>query len=368
MERRAEGMGDERAGLVSLGLIMQLVGSIVAAYLVTRSLEPLLAWFVGEESAVLGDFSRGYDYVYDYSRFASPALHLALVVTGGIVRALLHRRAGSAMLYRHRGAFAGLCAYLAAAFVHTGLCLALFYRDSSGAMLQWSIAALVGAAWPTCLMASAARPGFRRALRGGPAACDDAAPDEVATLAIFLGLVGALVALFAVYSSVERFGAWDSIATGSTVSGSIAMVVICSLFLVRAIVQLGAGLFSAGRAADSGRTRSMAAYVMVGLVASGLAAAALSILLRGSLWTLEWYRRQGWMRTDSFSWDVILPYGLVAYLIALWPVLLRRFVVARKTASTTPAGEARRAGAALGALGWFSSPSRRFRSRSPSCR
>ncbi|HKE13973.1 MAG TPA: hypothetical protein VKB80_03835, partial [Kofleriaceae bacterium] len=284
--------------------------------------------------------------------------HLAILLTGGIVRALLHRRAGGAMLYRHRGAFPALSAYLAAAFAHTGLCLALLYEDFSGATLQWSIAALVGTAWPICLIAAAARPGFRHALRRGPAATDDTAPDEVATLAVFLGLVGSMVALFAVYSSIERFGGPEHAAMGST-----AVAVICGLFLVRAVVQLVAGFRGAGRGDDERRTRAVAVYVVVGLVASALAGAAIAMHLSGDVVsTREWYERYGTYRDWRFGYRVfnyyfsstaVAEHLLLAYVIAVWPVLLHEFVRTRKTSTTAPPVEARRAGAALGALGWF---------------
>lgn len=243
METRADDVQEERAGLVALGLIMQLVGSIVAAYLVVRSLEEVLPYHLGlGPTRYFGDFYDFYDQEnYDRAGLVSRAWHLPLLASLGIVRALLHRRAGGAILYRHRGRAGALHAYLAAALIHTGLCVAVFLQDRTSPTYQWSIAALLGAAWPMCLVVAATRPRFRRALRRGPAAMEDTAPDQLATLTIFLGLVGAMVALFVAYAGSERY--W-----GDSPMGSNALVVIGVLLLVRAVVQLRSGLRVAGRA------------------------------------------------------------------------------------------------------------------------
>jgi len=338
MERRAEGTGEERAGLVSLGLIMQLAGSIVAAYLVALSLEPLLSWFFGESLRL-----RNY-HQYVGRVVPTPAWHLWLLAGAAIIRALLHRRAGTAMLYRHRGALSALWMYLAAAFLHTGLCLALLHLDRSDPIYGLTIVALVGTAWPVCLLAAAARPGFRRALRGGPAATGETAPDEVATLTIFLGLVGAMVALFAVYASIEepdRYASWTITAIGL-------------LLLVRAFAQLISGLRVAGRVPGESERLATAGYVRVGLIASILAGAALLIHLSGSLVTsaYEYDGYRGRHFAHHFHSSSLARHALIAYLIVLWPVLLRQFVKTRQAMTTTSAVVSRRPDAALGALGW----------------
>jgi hypothetical protein len=361
MERRAEGRGEARAGLVSLGLIMQLVGSIMAAYLITRALEPLLLRVFERGGSIhFGDLFRRSYYLEERVRGRGepwpPAWHLTLLASIAILRALLHRRAGGAILYRHRGAFAALCTYLAVAFLHTGLCLAVLHQDMTGPTYQWSLVVLVGAAWPICLLVAATRPGFRRALRGGPAASDDTAPDEVATLTIFLGLVGAMVGLFAVYSAIETFGGYRYFASGSswpTTIGSTAVVVIAVLLLVRAVVQLGTGFRVAGRPAGPDEALATRIYVRVGLIASVLAGVALVVHLSGVLQpSHQWYSGHRWTFEHRFDSSSLADHALIAYLLVLWPLLLLRFLKARKTepatrVTTDPSG------ASLAALGWF---------------
>lgn len=349
METR-EGVREERAGLVSLGLIMQLVGSIVAAYLVARSLESLVPWLLGLGGTFhVGDFyDRFFSYEeqwYQSHRVAAPAWHLTLVACLGIVRAVLHRSAGGAILYRRRGGLGTLYAYLAAAALHTGVCLAFLHHDATSATFQWSVVALLGTAWPLCLLVAATRARFRSALRAGPAATDATAPDEVATLSIFLGLVGAMAALFVIYASMESWSSYFMTVSPKAV-GAIGV-----LLLVRSLTQLGSGFRVAGRAAEADVPLATTRYVQVGLIASVLAGAVVVIHLTGSVHVSRWY--SGRYFENTFAWQALATHAMVAYLIVLWPVLLCRFVrahMAAPTSSTIDAGQPR---AALAALGWL---------------
>lgn len=346
METRADNVQEERAGLVALGLIMQLVGSIVAAYLVVRSLEEVLPYHLGlGPTRYFGDFYDFYDQEnYDRAGLVSRAWHLPLLASLGIVRALLHRRAGGAILYRHRGRAGALHAYLAAALIHTGLCVAVFLQDRTSPTYQWSIAALLGAAWPMCLVVAATRPHFRRALRRGPAAMEDTAPDQLATLTIFLGLVGAMVALFVAYAGSERY--W-----GDSPMGSNALVVIGVLLLVRAVVQLRSGLRVAGRATGASGPLATVRYVTVALVTSAFIGVGLVVHLSGVLRVDPVWMDGGHRFAQQFS-SSVAAHLLAAYMVVVWPLLLQRFVEARKTATSSVA-ERSRPGSSLAALGWF---------------
>ncbi len=346
METR-ESVGHERAGLVSLGLIMQLVGSIVAAYLIARSLESLVPWVLGVGGTYhFGDFYGRfftYEEQHNHARVAAPAWHLTLVAGLGIIRALLHRVAGGAILYRRRGGLVWLYAYLAAAFVHSGVCLAVLHHDGTSAAYQWGIVALLGCAWPLCLLVAATRTGFRSAVRGGAATKDASAPDEVATLTIFLGLIGAMAALFVIYSAIESWSSYFMSIAPKAV-GAIGL-----LLLVRSFTQLRSGLRLAGRAAGTDAPLATIRYVQVGLIASVLAGAVIVIHAAGAVHI----SRDDWYPQNIFSWPALATHAMVAYLIVLWPLLLRRFVQAHESAPKASSIGAAQPRAALAALGWF---------------
>jgi hypothetical protein len=152
-----------------------------------------------------------------------------------------------------------------------------------------------------------------------------------------------MVSVFTVYMAMETFGAF-----GAETASSTALFVVAALLVVRSVAQLVGGL--------RGRPVPAGGYVWIGLVGAGVSALALAIHLEGTLFRAnEWYTGPyGGHRFDyRFSWPVLYAAFLAAYLLFVWPVLLRRFRTARKSAPTSPTGESCRYRARLAALGWL---------------
>jgi len=337
MQRREGETGEDRAGLVSLGLVMQLVGSVMAAYLIAQSIEPLLdRVFFGNWFPRPG-WGGYYNPPYGPEVSSPPPWHLTLLAATGALRALLHRRAGSAILYRHQGAVSPLAVYVVAALAHTGLCVAIFAIDMSSATLLWSATAFIALAWPLCLLAAALRPRFRRALRGDPAAMNPGARDEVATLAIFLGLLGAMISLFALYAAIDSYQQLGL--------RPVLLIVIASLLCLRAAALLRVGFRGAHRAGEPDESMATSFYVKVGLVTGGLAWMAILLHVNATL-------RPSGNPYAMFDYVELGRDAMAGYLLFLWPLLLRRLARSRQgmPPATSPSP---RSLASLRALGWL---------------
>lgn len=72
------------------------------------------------------------------------------------------------------------------------------------------------------------------------AAMRASAPDQVGTLMAFLGLVGALVSLFALYAAVDGFWSWSQLL-------SVCTLIVASLLCVRSLAHAWVGFRLAGR-------------------------------------------------------------------------------------------------------------------------
>lgn len=335
MDHRGEERGGARAGLVALGLIMELVGSVVAAYLIVQALESFLggrafpAWYL-----------TGYWYDVTSHRVESasaPTWRLGIVAGVAILRALLHRRAGSAVLYRPERAVGAVTAYVAVALSHTVFCAVEFALDLDGRSLEWMVITGISIGWPIALLLAIRRPTFRRLLRVGPAACSVGATAQVGTLMAFLGLVGAFVSLFALYAALDSAPVWS-------LSSSL-LVALTGLLCVRSLVHIRVGFRLAGRGTGSNPSWDWSSYVKVGLVTSALAWGLILVLLSLLL-------RRPPSGYPSSGFRELTEGGMVVYLLFLWPLLLRRLERTRAAAQVAERRPRESAGG-LAALAWL---------------
>jgi hypothetical protein len=336
MDRRGEERGEDRAGLVGLGLIMELVGSVVAAYLIVKTLEPVLdrvfrgLWYPKWEWQSLGGHSeRG---------SSAPPLHVALLAAIGVLRALMHRRAGSAVLYRPAGAASAVINYAAVALGHTALCLLAFRLHRDNQTFAWAVGACLSVGWPIALLIAVRRREIRGLLSTGPSATGASAPDQVGTLMVFLGMVGGLVALFALYAAIEGYTIWSWPASRLSIA-------VAALLCFRSVVHTRVGLRLAGREVGSSEPMNVASYVKAGLVTAALSWIAILVMLgglfsppQGGLPPLEHLR--------------LASAGLAVYLLFVWPLLVHRLARARADAAE-PVTTATRSSSGLPALGWL---------------
>ena len=339
MERRGEERGEDRAGLVALGLIMELVGSVIAAYLIVKALEPLLnRLFLGAWDPQWGWEQQLTSPRVTRDGWEDLPFHVMLLTAIGILRALVHRRAGRAVLYRSGDSAGAIGVYVAVALGHTALCVLVFWRHQDHQSHAWAAAACVSLAWPIALLIATRRRVIRLALSTGRSATAASAPDQVATLMVFFGLVGCLVALFAFYTSVDGPLSWSEFSAWLPVS-------VTAFLCLRSVVHTRVGVRLAG---DTGSRAPLdvSSYVKVGLITAALSWLAIVVLMYGLL-DRAWSYYPTEVHLDP-AWK-----GFTVYLLFLWPLLLRGMARARAEADQSTSKKPSSSGAGLLALGWL---------------
>lgn len=298
-------------GLASLGLLMQLGGSIFAA--------------VGALFALLPLFMGG----------APGAWVIFLIGALSAVRSAFHRGAGTALLYgAPRGPMAAVRRYVAVAGAQTVATLLLLWLVDAPLGFEGT-AALVALlmAWPAALSVMLRVLGLHD-LSEIPVA-EDSGFEGAAVLMTLLGITGALAMSLAVLLIFKLPGA---VLSSPPVLISAGVMI---LLVVRSVLHVLAGV-KGTRGADADQvTYATTRYISFGIVSSVIAAAALLLqMMTGGMHPLG-----------------LLVVGMTGYLLLLWPLALRRFYTERNF-DVLLAGEAapvrRRApDAGLTSLGWL---------------
>jgi hypothetical protein len=303
-------------GLASLGLVMQLGGSLFAGYMALIAVFPI---FAGLGAGSLVAFLLG---------------------AAGAVRSAFHRSAGSALLYGSpRGVFRPTYTYIGVAVAQTGLTLLLLNRGGAPPSAQANLTiALVLLAWPLTLLVLLTRP----RLRG--LAADDVLPvgedlgfEGAAALMVLLGLTGALIAGFKLYSGALLPG-------GALGADGMLIVGVFAMLLARSILHTLAGVKGTRGIDSDGATESAARYFSFGVVSSVIAGGALLILFMS---------RPG----VGLHPAMLLLVACAVYLLLTWPLILRRFYTERNFSALLAGAEGpsyRRApDAGMTAVGWL---------------
>ncbi|HWM87419.1 MAG TPA: hypothetical protein VNO33_16315 [Kofleriaceae bacterium] len=302
-------------GLASLGLIMQLGGSVFAAYM------GLLA--------VMSIFAPGGDAVLVF--FACAA---------GALRSVFHRAAGSALVHgSHGGVFRPIQVYVGTAVAQTVLTLLVVRHvsDLPGSLMVGLALALL--AWPMALLVFTTRPRMRAmAAQSHLPMSEDLGFEGSAALMMLLGLIGTLVASFMLYAGLKL--------PGGTLANphQMLLVGVFGMLLARSILHATAGIKGTRGADPDTATSSASRYYTFGVVSSVITGGALFILMVMS-------------PSGGLHPIMLLFVGLAVYLLLSWPLILRRFYTDRNYSALLAGPDApshRRApDAGLTAVGWL---------------
>lgn len=308
-------------GLSTLGLIMQLGGSLFAAFM---SLSIFTA-------IVRADGQLGGELAW-----------LMLILGSCAVRSLFHRAAGTELLYGKRDSvtdvqgspLAGLQRYIVVGLVHS-LLMALFLVAKWKMPLQLGIAVGAGfALWPTLLAVLLASGRFKHLKDGIPVA-EDKGFEGVSILMTIMGLTGTMVMGLFLFLFLKEGG--DALSSGH---GILILAAVTMLF-IRSILHVQAG-FSGLRETSLDRSVERAnRYANFGMIAAFSAAGALLLI------TLQ----------AGGHLLMFVVVALVAWMLLTWPLIVRRFFSDRQFADLLAGDGAivhRRApDAGLTGLGWF---------------
>lgn len=302
-------------GLGSLGLLMQLAGSLLAGYMALLGTFPI---FAGASGGVLVVF---------------------LVGALGAIRSLFHRAAGSALVYGSaQGIFRPIHVYVAVSVVQTILTLLLINTEAKLPLVINAAIGLALLAWPAVLLVLVTRPSMRALVaHDSLPVAEDFGFEGAATLMVLLGLLGALFTALMLYGSLRLFG--------TSLGGQGFLVVgVLAMLLVRSILHTSAGVKGTRGIDSDGATESAARYFSFGVISSVVTGGALLILF---------------FSTPGVGLHpALLLLGAVAvYLLMAWPVILRRFYSERNFSALLSGADGpsfRRApDAGMTAVGWL---------------
>ena len=305
-------------GLSSLGLLMEIGGSLFAALTAIFGLEALLGIAEITERT--------------YHGATSPALWIVGFTALGMVRAMAHRAAGLELLYGTRPLTA-IRRYQLLAAAHTALgagYLALGARAPLGAVVAVT---LLLAAWPVTLALVFRQRHLRQVETGVPLA-EDKGFEGAAVLMTIFGVCGFLFSAFLLATIVQ-------VPNAMALSGmSLFLLVLLVLLLVRGGFHIHAGWRGLTETHMDRAVEATLRYADFGVLtafAAGLSAAAVVMYVQAGIGGL-------------------LLIGGVVTLLLLWPFTVRRFFGERQFADIAAADQAplhRRApDLGLTSLGW----------------
>jgi hypothetical protein len=296
-------------GLSSLGLIMELGGSIFLGVMAMVALLPL---FGGAGAGSFLFFVLG---------------------AAGAARSGFHRAAGRALLSGCPGGlYRPVYVYVGVSVVQTVLTLLILNKDG-GLPGRLNLFLLVGLlAWPITLLVMLSRPPLRDLAR------EDALPrsedmgfEGSAVLMAVLGLIGALLALLGLYvffkipgGAIPRLSSLLLLAVLAVLVGRSVLHTIAGARGVRVI------------AGDAGE--SIARYLSFGVLSSAIAGGALFLLV---------------IAAGIVHAITLLLLAVAIYLLLSWPLILRRFFRERNLSQFVAAEQPRAPDAGLTALGWL---------------
>ncbi|MBA3464829.1 MAG: hypothetical protein H0T46_33150 [Deltaproteobacteria bacterium] len=311
-------------GLSSLGLLMQLGGSLFAAAATLMTFVMLLA-------AGLGG-GRGSD-----------KLIILLVLGASVTRSVFHRMAGTELLYGKRSldgvssAMGGVKRYVAIGLAHSALVfLVLAGKFHVPTKLAAGIA-LGFAVWPATLGILMMLPRFRR-FSGAMPVAEDKGFEGASILMTVLGTCGALASSMFLIMMLSAGG--RAMSSGPGVLILIAVV----LLVIRSGLHVQAGL-SGLRTTSVDRSVELAnRYANFGVISAFCAAGAILLLMMSM------------MRGRFDPSGLIFVVGL-CWMLMSWPLIIRRFFSERQFADLM-AGDGgtvhrRSPDAGLVGLGWL---------------
>jgi len=306
-------------GLSSLGLLMQLGGSLFAAVMTLATFTALLA---------LGARGGG----------GGENLVILLLLGVSLTRSIFHRMAGTELLYGKPSfegvsRLGGVKRYIAIGLAHSAM---VFLILSGKFHMDMKLALGIGlgcAAWPVTLAVLMTLPRFRRFNTEMPVA-EDKGFEAASILMTVLGLCGLLGGAVVLVLMVQA-------GSELTKGAGVLLVLTTAMLVVRSFIHVQAG-FSGLRETSVDRSVELAnRYANFGVISSFCGGGALLL----------------WVMTSAVSVaGMALITGLVWMLMA-WPLIIRRFFSDRQFVDLLAGDNApihRRApDAGITALGWF---------------
>lgn len=304
-------------GLTTLGLLMQLCGTIFAAY---GSL--MLLFFVFLPLGRSGD--KGL---------------MLLMVALCVGRSAFHRMAGTELLYGHKtldgtgSPLTGLRRYIIIGIAQSAIIAALLHFKFHVAMKGALGLGLGLAAWPILLAVLFALPRFKKFAKEIPVP-EDKGFEGVSIVMTVLGLCGALGTGAFLFLMLQSGGAIMSQGPG------VLLLVALVMLFVRSIFHIQAGLSGLRETSLESAVEKANRYSNFGVISSFCASGAILVV----------------SMMGAMNIFVVAMVAGVCWLLMAWPLIIRRFYGERQFADLMAgdgASHRRSPDAGLTGLGWL---------------
>jgi hypothetical protein len=297
-------------GLASLGLLMQLAGSLFAA-------AAALVAFVG--------LQLGHDILWIF-----------VLSVASIGRSMAHRSAGTCLLYAAEGSdrMAGIRRYIAIGLGHAVL-FGLVLTSTMHAPLRMALGLTAGfAVWPATLAVLLALPRFKRYRNALPIA-EDKGFEGASILMSVLGMCGAVATASLLIVLLE-------LPSRELQSGPTVLVVLAlGMLFVRSVLHVQAGSSGLRETSVDRSVELSNRYANFGVISAFCMAGALLLF----------------MMANAANVEVLAAISAMCWMLMAWPTVIRRFYGDRQFADLLAGDGAplhRRApDAGLTSLGWL---------------
>jgi hypothetical protein len=296
-------------GLASLGLVMQLAGTVAAA------------------ATTLVAFAGGFVWPQD----PVTSMVVFLVIASCFARSLLHRKAGSGLLYARAQPLAGLRRYVVAGLVHAGVVAGVAAVLGAPGTLALALGCSL-AVWPAVLAV------VYRSIKPLAARIPISEDKGFEGAAILMTVFGACGLLATAAILVALLAAGPHAIEGG---GAILLMCGCAMLLARSTFHLQAGVSGLRTTSIDHSVERVTRYASYGVVSGFCAAGALLLVVI----------------TRRVELEGLVAVAGVSYLLVAWPLIVRRFFNDRQFADLLAGADAnlhRRApDAGLTGLGWL---------------
>lgn len=302
-------------GFSSLGLLMQLGGGVLAAAVPVFVLGVIL-------DDQRHDASVGTGW-------------LVLLMLASVARSLVHRDAGTSLLYgdpTKPRRLRGVHLYIAVGLAHAVLAGGVFTAGLHAPIRSALAAAAALAVWPICLAIVCALPAFRSASKE-LAATEDKGFEGAAILMTVFGVCGIVATLVLLFALVDH----GDTARGVSVLGALVLIML----LVRSFLHVEAGVVGLRETSADRAIELVKRYAKFGLISSCCGAGAMLLVFVSLRATVP-----GLAIACALCW-----------VLMAWPLTIRRFVADRQFAELMAGDDApihhRAPDAGLTGLGWL---------------
>ncbi|HLL25012.1 MAG TPA: hypothetical protein VK427_22915, partial [Kofleriaceae bacterium] len=289
------------SGLSGLGLIMQLVGGIMTAFIGVYGMFMVLAFLMaGSGSGMPGML----------------LLFVVAIVGTSLARSIMHTTAGRRLIYDGpRTPLSALKRYFTISMVHTGVVAIGLLANNVPAKIA-AASVLLLAAWPIALML-VARPKIAAFGDVVPMA-DDKGFDGAAILLLIFGSIGAGIGIILVLGWLEAPGHIKSSLFGICLLASSVMLAI------RSVLQLRAGIRGTKAKHMAETAEAAEKYAGFGILASFVAGGALFVA------TISLSSGRG---AGGAIFAGLLMIAMFTWVLMVWPLIVRKFFGDRQFAT-----------------------------------